>query len=159
MQTKEELETWYQNKDPWGYETNRDDQIRKENIINAIERFCPDLKSIVDIGAGEGFVTKDLPADIIYGSDFSELAESRFPENVKRWNGEKTEAVISTGTLYQQYNHFKIATEIRETAQKYVIISGIKDWLVSYNFGKIIYQEEFPYREYNQQLTIYEVSH
>ena len=70
----------------------------------------------------------------------------------------KFDAVISTGTLYSQYDHKKIAEQIKESATKYIIISGIKDWLIDYDFGKIIYQTEFPYREYTQKLTIYEIS-
>jgi len=38
------------------------------------------------------------------------------------------------------------------------LIGGIKDWLINYNFGKEIKSIEFPYREFTQKMTIYEVS-
>ena len=61
----------------------------------------------IDIGAGEGFVAKHLPADMISGIELSETAKLRFPANVipvKEPIG-KYDLVVSTGTLYQQYDH------------------------------------------------------
>ena len=47
---------------------------------------------------------------------------------------------------------------IMESASHHILIGGIKDWLVNYNFGKQIKTIEFPYREFTQKMTIYEVS-
>ena len=32
MQTKEDLESWYDSTDPWGYETNKDDAYRLKKL-------------------------------------------------------------------------------------------------------------------------------
>ena len=55
-QTKTELENWYQNTDPWNYEKTTDDIIRKEKILSLLSTYTTAL----DIGCGEGFITKDI---------------------------------------------------------------------------------------------------
>ena len=79
MQTKEELEQWYDNKDPWGYETNKEDTMRLKKLLSLLDK---KYHKALDIGAGEGFVAKHLPADMISGIELSEVAKSRFPANV-----------------------------------------------------------------------------
>ena len=84
----------------------------------------------------------------------------RFPANVipvKEPIG-KYDLVISTGTLYQQYDHEAIYKTIIEAASHHILIGGIKDWLIDYNFGKVIKTIEFPYREFIQKMTLYEIS-
>jgi hypothetical protein len=65
---------------------------------------------------------------------------------------------MTTGTLYSQYNHEYIANTIKSCAVKYILVAGIKDWLIDYKFGKIVHDEEFQYREYTQRVIVYEVS-
>ena len=65
---------------------------------------------------------------------------------------------MATGVLYRQYDHEAMAEVIKKVATKHVLIAGIKDWLIDYKFGKIIKRIEFPYREYTQQITLYDVS-
>ena len=62
MQTKEDLESWYDSTDPWGYETNKDDAYRLKKLLSLLEK---KYHKAIDIGAGEGFVAKHLPADKI----------------------------------------------------------------------------------------------
>src|SRR5690606_19701810 len=80
MQTKESLENWYKFLDPWNYQNTPDDLKRKEIILKHIEP----CDTILDIGAGEGWITKDLPANEIYAIELSDIAASRFPKNVIR---------------------------------------------------------------------------
>lgn len=156
MQTKEELELWYKDKDPWGYETNPDDKIRRRNILSMMFYY----ERALDIGAGEGFVTTKIPADEIHGIEISDAAAERFPQNVKRvYEPEgKYDLVMTTGTLYEQYDHKQIVDWIHQSASRHVLISGIKDWLLPYTFGKVLMHKEFPYREYTQSLTLYAIS-
>lgn len=154
MQTKQELESWYSKKDPWAYETTPDDQTRKDKIINALKDLK--LESILDIGAGEGWITKDLPAQKIYAQELSDTARERIPEWIIRHTDKVVDATLTCGTLYPQYDHKQIAEDLVKYSKKYIIVVGIDEWLIDYDFGKIIYQEKFPYREYTQRLTIYE---
>ena len=157
MQTKEELEQWYKTADPWQYETTTDDLIRKDHLLNMLSiRY----NRALDIGCGEGFVTRDLPAEDIHGIEISDLAASRLPWNVKRVHEPEGvyDLVMTTGTLYSQYNHLQIAEWIKKSACRHILIAGIKDWLIPYNFGNPIATKEFTYRQYIQSVTLYEVS-
>jgi hypothetical protein len=157
MQSKEELEQWYKICDPWKYETTTDDLIRKNHLLELLAiRYLRAL----DIGCGEGFITIDLPATDIHGIEISDNAASRFPWNVKRVHEPEGlyDLVITTGTLYKQYNHKQINDWIVSSACRHVLIAGIKDWLLPYSYGKILDKKEFNYREYTQQIVLYEVS-
>ena len=156
MQSKEELEQWYSNPDPWSYKTTEDDLYRKEQILDLLSvRYT----RAIDIGCGEGFVTQDLPAVDVHGIELSDLAASRLPWNVKRVHAPEGlyDLVMTTGTLYVQYNHEQIAHWILSCACRHILIAGIKDWLIPYSFGKPIKTKEFKYREYVQSVTLYEV--
>ena len=50
MQTKEELEDWYDNHDPWGYETNKEDTMRLKKLLSLLDK---KYHKALDIGAGE----------------------------------------------------------------------------------------------------------
>ena len=156
MQTKEELENWYAIPDPWMYLQTEDDIKRKNIILDLLNKY----KRALDIGCGEGFITTDLPAIDIHGIEISDNAAHRLPWNVKRVHQPEGvyDLVMTTGTLYQQYNHAQIAGWIRRAASRHVLIAGIKDWLVPYNFGTPIASKEFKYREYTQSVILYEVS-
>ena len=156
IQTKEELENWYNNPDPWLYEATPDDKKRKDLILSLLDHY----DTALDIGCGEGFITKDIPANKIYGLELSDNASSRLPNNVNRLlkpEG-KYDLVMTTGTLYKQYNHEQIKNWINESAKKYVLVGGIKDWIIWSDFGKIIKEIEFNYREYKQIVRLYETT-
>lgn len=157
MQSKEELENWYKQPDPWAYETTEDDAIRKQKILDIFPMW---YNRALDIGCGEGFVTKDLPAKEIHGIEISDLAASRLPWNVRRVHKPEGvyDLVMTTGTLYQQYDHKQIADWIIASSCRHVLIAGIKDWLIHYNFGTVIAIQEFKYRQYEQSVILYEVS-
>jgi hypothetical protein len=156
IQTKEELENWYKNIDPWSYKMNYDDIFRKEKILSILEKYDTTL----DIGCGEGFITTDLPANKIYGIELSDNASSRLPENVIRISKPegKYDLVMTTGTLYQQYNHQQITNWVKQSASHHILVGGIKDWMIWSDFGKIIKEIEFKYREYTQIIRLYETT-
>ena len=62
MQTKQELENWYEQEDPWDYTITEDDIYRTHFYLTVLEDLDGTYERALDIGAGEGFITKDLPA-------------------------------------------------------------------------------------------------
>lgn len=159
MQSKEELEDWYSEKDRWEYNTTKDDQIRLYEILTALATGKETYARAIDIGCGEGFITQHIPADLIHGLDLSENALNRLPsivESVKYPHGEY-DLVISTGTLYSQYDHDSIYKMIMSCASEFILIGGITDWLIEKDFGTKIYEMSFPYRGFTQKITLYHV--
>jgi hypothetical protein len=156
MQTKNELEEWYNRVDPWDYYEHEDDKLRKHKILSVLPKTYD--KSL-DIGCGEGFITKDLPSKEIYGYDLSNTAMSRLPKNVKMVDNfeKKYDLVISTGTLYPQYDHKKIYEMIINSSTNHILIAGIEEWLINYDFGKKINEVSFKYRTFNQIIRLYEI--
>ena len=157
QQSKEEIEAWYQKEDPWQYKVTQADLDRRQKLYDILNKFAPYDRAL-DIGCGEGFVTEFLPAAEIHGIEISDLAASRFPPIVKRVHepDRKYDLVMTTGTMYQQYDHAKMYDWIMNSATRIILIAGIKDWLLPYKYGKILYREEFQYREFTQQVTVYQ---
>ena len=160
MKTIEELESQYNNLDPWQYETNPDDIYRKKFYLTVLSDLNSDnWKRALDIGAGEGFITRDLPADEIHAIESSDQAASRLPENVKRVYEPqgKYDLIICTGTLYEPYDHKKIYNNIIKSSCNTILIGGICDWIIPYSFGTLIKSFKFPYRKYISCLNVYEI--
>lgn len=157
MQSKEQLEAWWSKPDAWGYTTNEDDAFRKEKVIHACGK---GYKRAIDIGCGEGWLTKDLPAEKIYGLELSDKAAARFPKNVERVLQPEGEydLVVATGVLYSQYNYKLITHWIKEHARGRIVLSNIADWEIIdpdlLKMGKVVREEYFPYREYTQHLLV-----
>lgn len=151
----EEIESWYEKEDPWEYQTTKDDQDRKERIITALSKFGP-FESILDIGCGEGWITKDLPAQSLYGFDISENASRRLPKNVEYLREPREcDVVCFMGILYPHYDGNRIWPDYRTYARKYLLVSGIEGWLVDTD-GVLVHEEKFPYREFTQVIRIYD---
>lgn len=159
MQIKEELEIWYEKEDAWGYKSNPFDTVRKDIILSMIPK--GEYLRALDIGCGEGWITKDLPAKEIHGIELSDKASERFPENVKRIpepDG-KYDLVVATGVLYKHYDYQKFMKWIKEHSSKIIVLCNIEDWEVrTTSLGKPIHDMTFNYREYRQHLKIYDVS-
>jgi hypothetical protein len=159
MQSKQELEDWYSQPDRWGYFNNPEDTKRLEKILFMLGWGKSHYKRAIDIGCGEGFVTTFLPADEIHGLDLSDNALARLPQNVIPVSAPqgKYDLVVSTGTLYQQYDHEGIYQMIMSCASEYILIAGISDWIINKEFGKQIQMSIFPYREFTQKMTLFHV--
>lgn len=161
-QSKEELERWYEIPDPWGYTSNLHDWERKKRILKALEgkRF----ERALDIGCGEGFITKDLPAFALYGLEASDNAKSRVSPNVTTITQPegKYGLIIATGVLYSQYDWRSMLDLIKAHACGTILTSHIKDWEMPeiaeiLEIADQIHEEEFPYREYMQKLRVFEI--
>ena len=155
MQTKSELEQWYETPDPWGYETNPDDLTRKKRILEAL---TGTYDRALDIGCGEGWITKDLPAKEIHGLELSETARTRLPANVKAVKEPigGYDLIVATGVLYKQYDWRQILDWIKWHSTGTILIAGIEDWLVDLSeLGKPDYVKQFKYRDYIQEARVY----
>ena len=157
MQTKRELEEWYEQDDPWDYTVTPDDIYRKRFYLTVLEGLGEYYDRALDVGAGEGFITGDLPAKQIHAIEMSDNVASRLPKNVERVFAPEGEydLVLVTGLLYRQYDHEQIARLVLEAASKHVCVGGIQDWLLPYPFGRLIETFRFPYREYTSVFNVY----
>ena len=153
----------YDEQDPYGYKNNPDDIRRKDRIIGIAKKYCPvnGYKMALDIGAGEGWITTDLPAEEIYGYDTSDIAMSRFPSNVKPIQSIHKDMVfdliIATGVLYEGYGYKWIIKKINECASMIVITCNIKESEQGIGMlqGKEIFYEEFDYRNFVEILRVF----
>lgn len=157
IQEKEALEQWHETEDPWGYNENKDDVLRKEILLAEI----PDkkYKKVLDIGCGQGFITKDLPGEEVYGIDISQAAID-FANKTGRSNlifkqgsiydidklfDFKFDLIIITGVLYPQYIG-------KSSSLIYLLIDKIlenKGVLVSVHINDW-YNAQFPYLKTKQ---------
>lgn len=116
IQSKTELDLFHSGKDPWSYENNDEDIIRKEILLSGIPK--QQYKNVLDIGCGQGFITRHLPGVNIWGVDLSlnaiEFAKKNINDNkIKFKQGSifeidklfdiKFDLVVITGVLYPQY--------------------------------------------------------
>lgn len=158
MQSKQEIENWFSQSDPWGYETNQHDIDRKKKILSLLTK---KYNRALDIGAAEGFITRDLPAKEIHAIEWSDNAAKRLPEGILRVLEPigDYDLIIATGVLYPQYDYRQIIDWIKKHAKGTILLSNIKSWEVPEvaELGEPVYTEEYPYREYTQKLRIYEV--
>jgi len=153
---KEYLEKFYSTPDPWGYQKNKDDIKRKKIILKKIDG---KFKRALDIGCGEGWITKDLPADMIYGYEISDNACKRFPKNVKRILEPKGkyDLIIATGVLYEHYDYEFFHKMIEKHASGIVLTCNLLLEEMPLN-KKPIFKTQFLYRERIEQLRVYDYS-
>jgi hypothetical protein len=158
MQSRDELDAWYAIPDPWGFQSNPADADRKSRILAAIKRPGPKFKRALDIGCGEGWISKDLPATLIHGLEWSTTARERIPKPVvavEEPSG-RYDLVLLSGVLYEQYDWRALHQLVAEHAAKgaTVVTCHIKDWEKPLP-GEPEHVEEFPYREYTEVLRRY----
>jgi predicted TPR repeat methyltransferase len=115
IQSKEELEKWYERNDPWDYENSPHDSKRKDIFLSELP--TGSFEKVLDIGCGNGFITNDLPGKSIIGVDISskaiEQAKSRCKKDIKFIQAsifdlgsildQKFDLIIITGVLYPQW--------------------------------------------------------
>jgi hypothetical protein len=157
-QSREDIEAWYANPDPWGFQTNPADADRKARILAAMKRPGPKYKRALDVGCGEGWITKDLPAALIHGLELSETARARIPSPVvavEEPSG-KYDLILVSGILYAQYDYRGVHELVAKHAGKgcVVVTCHIKD-LEQPLPGEPELVEEFPYREYTEIIRRY----
>lgn len=144
-------------KDPWEYQTNSDDLIRKNKILEKLNGRT--YQRALDIGGGEGWISKDLPAQSIEVYEISENAKKRLPEGVLGVT-EPTgtyDLIIATGVMYHHYSYQEFIDIIKKHSSGNVLLCNISTWEVDEvsQLGESTV-EEFPYREFTQRLRFYE---
>lgn len=159
MQTKEDLEAFYADKDPWFYRQHPDDARRKGIVVALANLFGPYNKTL-DLGCGEGFITEDLPGKLVHGIELSDVAAERLPKRVRRVaepDG-KYDLIVACGVLYPQYDHEQMVRWIEQAAKvgTVVITCNIQDWEVDgLPAGLQVANGTFPYREYTEAWRVY----
>lgn len=168
-----ELNDFHKEEDPWGYSLNADDKKRLEILLAQLPKL--EYKNVLDIGCGQGFITKHLPGKFVTGVDISYEAINHAKKHstdrmnflqgsifdiVSVVNKQKYSLIIITGVLYDQYIGsasnliYMLIDEILE--KDGVLISvHIEDW---YNcqFPYLRVKEMYyPYREFNHKFEVY----
>lgn len=157
------LNDWYKNPDPWQYATTPDDAERKANILTALSCYTP-FDRAIDIGAGEGWLTKDLPALVKHAYEMSDVAAARLPDQIQRVRQPigKYDLVTATGVLYSQYDWENMVALIAGAASRIVLTCNIREWEVPAAIASIpgvqVMTMTFPYRQYTQILRVFDVT-
>lgn len=172
IQSKDELDDWYSEADPWGYYNNPHDAMRKARILSAIPQL--EYENVLDIGCGNGFLTNDLPGKQITGLEISEKAVQWAKEhaapNVRYLCGSlfdipdlnlpPMDLVVITGVLYPQYigeSHRLVYILIDRILKPggILLCSHIYEWYKLRFPYLTVSREYFAYREFTQVLEVY----
>lgn len=172
IQPIEELESWHKLKDPWGYSKNEHDTFRKEMLFSELPE--KEFENILDIGCGQGFITKQLKGEQITGLDISyeaiKHAKINNPTNVdflqgsifdvKKIFNKKFDLIIITGVLYKQYigdssNLIYLLIDQILKEKGHLLIVHINEWNICHFPYLRLKEVMYPYREYNHKLEIY----
>lgn len=172
MQSRDELEDWHKEQDPWKYEQNTDDRLRKSVLLSELPQRA--YKSTLDIGCGQGFVTRDLPGETVLGVDISEEAVIK----ARKWKSERLDfcqaslfdlpnriegnfdLIILTGVLYPQYvgHALNLVYDVIDgvLADNGILVSvHIDEWYTA-RFPYLMLKEYYyDYREYTHRLEVY----
>jgi len=173
LQSKEELESWYQKEDPWDYEKNPDDLARRTILLSAIPK--KKYRNVLDIGCGNGFITNYLPGEKIIGVDISskavQFAKKNAPSHIEyfpysifdlpflKWEN-SFDLIVITGVLYPQYigNSEKLVYSIIDDLllpNGILVSCHIEEWYHS-RFPYIsLHREYYSYRDYVHLLEVY----
>ena len=168
-----ELNHFHAIPDPWGYENNQDDIIRREILLSEIPNLI--YKNTLDIGCGQGFITKNLPGENIIGIDISNNAIEFAKKHISSTNisfiessifdihnriNKKFDLIVITGVLYPQYIEkstnliYLIIDQLLE--QGGILISvHINEWYNCQFPYLRLKQMFYKYRNYNHNLEIY----
>lgn len=165
--TPEYLEEKYKTSDPWGYQRTDHDAERKRRILHACMagRNGIGYESALDIGAGEGWITKDLPASNLYGLEISENAVRRWPSGITRFQSAFPEheeicfdLIVASGVLYDHYDIEYFFEIVDVMGVDRLVTCGYKQDLVKYDMGIITAIEDFEYDGDTQTLITYDLS-
>jgi len=166
------------NLDPWGYETNPSDAVRRQWFQN-FSSSIPKSRSL-DIGAGVGFISKDIETNEYVGLDISPTSTSElnaYFERIGKNNTHKAiegsvldleilnlgtfDFIISTGVFYEHYlgkNRSNLESQINSVSDygTYLLTIHIADWktlIPSLGFIEID-RWQYPYREFTHELIL-----
>jgi SAM-dependent methyltransferase len=179
VQALSELETFWQNPDPWAYYTNPSDRLRLAEFKTALP--AKKYSKALDVGCGNGFLTFNIPADWVIGTDvcFNAVEHARRKAEEKKVsekfqffqcsmfdlhlnsNLEDFDLIVVTGVLYPQYlaKGFAAleANLIRVLRPGGILLScHIGEWNPPPFSLSRLSVTRYPYREYEHLLEVYQ---
>lgn len=181
IQTTEELDLFYAESDPWGYDHNADDAERRQRLLSLIpER---GYGRVLDIGCGNGIVTMDLPGEEVIGCDLSSRAIAHATERAEQKARSEEhprhrflvrsifdlnpeidgtfDLIVITGVLYPQYigSSMSLVHRIIDRVLRpggVLVHCHIAEWM-TLGFPYILIDRSFyAYREYSHRLEVYQ---
>ena len=162
MQPVSDIETFFTDPDPWGFETNEDDASRRTIIKNACAFYNP--KTILEIGAAEGFITKALleVCDYVAAIELSKTAAARIPPEAKvvdspgHWH---YDLALAAGVFYGHYDWMQMREWVLEATPDVIITSHYDLVGVAHDdFSEVkdlVQEIPFKYREGYQTLKVW----
>jgi SAM-dependent methyltransferase len=173
LQPLAELDRWHEQKDPWQYESTPDDANRKAILLSELPRL--EYTSVLDIGCGQGFITRDLPGQQIVGVDISPAAirqaktyeserisfiQGSLFELPELLAGRRFDLIVITGVLYPQYiaNGLSLAYLVIDQllAESGTLVSvHIDQWYRARFPYLTIKNISYQYREFTHLLEVY----
>jgi 2-polyprenyl-3-methyl-5-hydroxy-6-metoxy-1,4-benzoquinol methylase len=172
MQTLAELESWHCNPDPWGYETHPDDAVRKQMLLSELPR--REYALVLDIGCGQGFMTRDLPGRLVTGIDLSAEAIAKASQlksdrlvfrqesifDLSAPPSSLYDLIVITGVLYTHYiGHAQ--TLVYRIIDSQLADNGIlacvhiDQWYTARFPYLMIKERLYAYREFTHRLEVY----
>jgi SAM-dependent methyltransferase len=178
MSTVFDTDEYEHSLDPWEYETNPSDVVRRQwfhTFISAI----PKTRTL-DIGAGVGFVSKDVKTSEFVGLDISQTSTSELNAyfqkvgkskthkairgsvlDLEKMNLGKFDFIISTGVFYEHYlgkNRNNLETQINSVSYygTYLLTVHIADWpnlIPNLDFIELD-RWQYPYREFTHEIIL-----
>jgi SAM-dependent methyltransferase len=164
--------------DPWGYETNPSDAVRRQWF----ETFSGSISKsrTLDIGAGVGFISRDIKTREYLGLDISQTSTSELNSYFQKVGKHEThkairgsvldleimdigkfDFIISTGVFYEHYlgkNRNNLEHQINSVSNygTYLLTVHIADWSTLIpNQGFIeLDRWQYPYREFTHELIL-----
>lgn len=172
IQSANELDAWHHSDDPWNYESTPDDRLRKSILLSELPQ--RNYRNVLDIGCGQGFLTRDLPGVSVTGIDISNEAIHKakglqsdrlsfqqaslfdFPGKLDG----PFDLVVITGVLYPQYvgRALNLVYHIVDNLliEGGILVSVHIDSWYRARFPYLMLKEHFyPYREYTHRLEVY----
>ncbi len=177
MQSKNELDAFYKEADPWNYDSTPDDLARIERLL--FELPARTYERVLDIGCGNGFVTERLPGQQITGCDISdravdwarrrvsvredahrfEFVQANIFDIAHRVTG-PFDLIVITGVLYPQYigKGFSVVREAVDALLRpggVVASVHIDDWC-NWRFPYTMLSCDLsPYRQYMHRIEVF----
>lgn len=164
--TRAEWDICFAEADPWGYRTCKDDLTRRDIILAHLPQ---GVKSIIDLGCGEGFITERLSVGRLVGVDITWKALKRCSFKGEKYRCDifsddvlvlgKFDLVLATGVLYGATDEdIERLIGLMEPGG-FLLSCHIAQW--SYNLAALnrllflMREKKFAYREFQEYLGLY----